>query len=547
MNKKSLWLILILSLIVTLPAFQGQASISPEDAANYTSTGVEEGNDGLSTNDFSETYDGNTIDIIEVDAENTIILLNSTYELQIHHNDTSVGVKATRLDPTPFISSKADEFLFDVEFNIDASGKSLDIQLPTSRILLTQEPYADDVWNAQINEEILLTLNSTEKSFSLDYLTSSIILEGDDIYFTDTLNPANNFVLTRASYDDFFLMTPDGLFNILFNSTHVFVDWVGNLIVQPMGPHIPFQWTGVAPMVSISFVDNCVMVEWEDVTVQILDEMVIMIIDFIVITWYFLLLIEMITIVIFDFTFIFYLAIVELIAVIIYETFEIKIYETQVVIVYQFIEIIFLFISVLMWELTFIFHFEFWFIQIIFLVHLVFFLIINQVRIVFVPIIVPIFIPLIYYIPVIMKQYVHIYVPYAAEQLFIDVDYQDLQYPSHTIRYNVTDQLGRPVPDATVAIGYNGTNYPASHIGNGIYQVQLPASDEQERITVTATKAWYPSATISYDLNVTWQIGIQNVTTTITQPSPLPIISVLLSAVAVGLGMMVINRRKKKQ
>jgi len=275
-----------------------------------------------------------------------------------------------------------------------------------------------------------------------------------------------------------------------------------------------------------------------------------LIIDFIVITWYFLLLIEMLTIFIWDITIIFYLVIVELIIVIIYETIEIKIYETQVVIVYQYIEIIFLFISVLIWQLTFIFHFEFWFIQIIFLIDIVVFIIINQIRIIFIPIIIPVFFPVIYYVPVIMKEYVYIYVPYAAEQLFIDVYDEDLQNPLHTIQYSVVDQLDNPVVDAAVDVSYNGTDYPAIHVGSGIYEVDLPASDVVETIEVTASKQWYPTATLTYDLEVTWVIDTVNVnvttTETITAPAPLPIISVLVSLFAVSIGAMVINKKKKK-
>jgi hypothetical protein len=339
-------------------------------------------------------------------------------------------------------------------------------------------------------------------------------------------------------------MTPDGLFDVFLNETHVFVDWVTVMPVQPMGPHIPFQWAGIAPMVSISFVDHCVMVEWEDVTVQILEDVVIMIIDFIIITWYFFF--EMITIIIYDLTIIFYLTVIELLLVLIYYTFEIKIYETQVVMVYEMIEIIFLFVSILIWEITFIFHFEFWFIQFIFIVDLVAFIFIHQLRIMFIPVIIPVFISTVYYVPVVLKEYVHIYVPYAAEQLFIDVVGEVLQQPTHTMSYRVTDQLGNPVIDANVDVDYNGTIYPATHVGGGQYNVDLPASDEEETITVTASKNWYPTAILTYDLEVTWVIDTVNVTTTVTAPSPLPIISVIASLFAVSLAAMVINKKKKK-
>ncbi|HUU78742.1 MAG TPA: Ig-like domain-containing protein [candidate division Zixibacteria bacterium] len=298
-------------------------------------------------------------------------------------------------------------------------------------------------------------------------------------------------------------------------------------------------------MVSISFVDNCVMIEWEDVTVQILLDMVVIIIGAIVITWYFLLLISMVTIIIFDITIIFYLTLVELILVLIYYTLEIKNYETQVVIVYEYIEIVFVFISISIWQLTFIFHFEFWFIQIIFLVDLVAFIIINQVRILFIPVIVPIFISVIYYVPVIMKEYVHIYLPYAAEQIFIDVYDEDLKFPAHTIQYLVKDQLGNPIVDATVSVDYNGTNYPATHVGGGIYEVGLPASNETETITVTATKQWYPDASLTYDLTVDWIAINETTTTTVTEEGALPIVPILASLFSISICALVINRKKR--
>ena len=546
MNKKSLWLFLIVTLIITLPAFQGNATISPEEAANLTTTGEDNDTEVVTPDDWSGTYDGNTVDITEVNDQNSVILLNDTYQLEVHHNDTNIGIRATALDTgPPGMTPTADEFLFDVDFTISPSGKFLDIELPTTRIKLEQAPYAEDVWNININdEELYITMNTTEKTIGVDYLTSHMDIGADEIYFTDVANPANNFVLTRITNDEFLLMTPDGLFTVFMNSTHVFVDWVGMMIVQPIGPHLPFQWVGVAPLVAISFVDNCVMVEWEDVTIHILDEMVIMTIAFIVIHWYFLLLIEMICIFIFDLTIIFYLTVVELCAIIIYYTFEIKIYETQIVIVYEIIEIIFLFVSVFIWHITFIFHFEFWYIQIFFIIHVVLFLIIQPIRFVFIPVIIPVFIPIIYYVPIIIKEYVHIYVPYAALQIYIDVYDQDLKEPNHHIEYFVYDQLGQPIDDATVTVTYDGTAYPASFVSNGIYQVDLPASDEQEVVNVVATKPWYPDGVLQYTLNVTWVDQIETVTETTTLASPLAIIPVIAALFSVAVGT--IYTRKKK-
>lgn len=540
MNKKFLWLFLILTLIISLPAFQGLAMVSPEDIANYTKTGEDNDNNNLTTNDWSENYDGNTVDIIETDDQNTIILMNDTYELKVHHNETSVGVTATKLEP--MLSVDADEELFDIEFNILPAGKFIDITLPTAHIELEQAADEDDYWYARINEEMYIEMNTTERYIEIYYLTSTLSVDETTIYYDDSANMDNQLILSRLSDDEFYLYTPDGIFDIYFNETHTGIDWA-SVPIYPLGPTAPFQWTGVAPLVSISLVDNCVLIEWEDVTIQILLDMVIIVIGAIVITWYFLLLIEMVTIVIFDITIIFYLTIVELILVLIYYTLEIKIYETQVVIVYEYIEIIFVFISISIWQLTFIFHFEFWFIQIIFLVDLVTFIIINQIRILFIPVIVPIFIPVIYYVPVIIKEYVHIYLPYAAEQMFIDVYDEDLKFPAHTIKYLVKDQLDNPIVDATVSVDYNGTNYPATHLGGGIYEVGLPASNETETIAVTATKQWYPDASLTYDLTVDW-VAI-NETTTITEEGALPIVPIFASLFSISVCALVINRKKR--
>jgi len=94
--------------------------------------------------------------------------------------------------------------------------------------------------------------------------------------------------------------------------------------------------------------------------------------------------------------------------------------------------------------------------------------------------------------------------------------------------------------DATVTVDYNGTYYPATQVATGIYEVEIPASDEVEHITVTAVKTWYPMGLLDYDLEVDW------ITETVTAPSPLPIAAVIASLLIVSIGTMVISKKKKK-
>lgn len=153
--------------------------------------------------------------------------------------------------------------------------------------------------------------------------------------------------------------------------------------------------------------------------------------------------------------------------------------------------------------------------------------------------IIPVFIPLVYYVPVYINQYVHIYVPYAANQVFIDIYDEDLQKPNHTIQYYVYDQSGNPIYDATVNVNYNGTDYAAVFTANGIYQIILPASDEKETITVTATKLWYPDATLTYDLNVTWVIE------TVTEEGSISLLPIIASLITFSFCTIAINRKRK--
>ena len=117
--------------------------------------------------------------------------------------------------------------------------------------------------------------------------------------------------------------------------------------------------------------------------------------------------------------------------------------------------------------------------------------------------------------------------------------------PTHTIDYIVYDEAQTPILDATVTVNYNGTVYPAAHIGFGVYSVDLPASNDTEAIIVTATKAWYPDAVLVYMLGIDWLIGTTTVTETTTPPVPLPIVAVVASLLCMAIGTTIITKKKK--
>lgn len=180
----------------------------------------------------------------------------------------------------------------------------------------------------------------------------------------------------------------------------------------------------------------------------------------------------------------------------------------------------------------------------------------QPIRFVFIPVIVPVFIPIIFFVPVLLIQYIHIYVPYASPVLSIDVYDEDLAMPTHTIQYLVYDETETPIDDATVIVDYNGTAYPATFIGAGVYEVDLPASDQTETISVTASKSWYPDAILTYDLAVDWIIETvtpppvtitppnETITETFTPTALIPIAAIVTSLLCIAVGTILVKRKK---
>ncbi|NHJ83905.1 MAG: hypothetical protein FK734_00500, partial [Asgard group archaeon] len=465
MNKKIFYAIAILSLLIMLPAYSGTAAVQPEMMDNKA----------IGTNS-TYNYDGNTIEIVEQTADSTQILLNDTYQLDLTHNSTNVGVVCTKLD-TGGLSPQADEQLFDVDFRTDDEGQEIVIELPDYLLDLECSGPNGDQYDMQIigpPEMVSLSYNSTEGTFEIYDGLHMIDFDGKMLVLDMGIAPLGIFV-NRINETAFEIFSPVyGLITANWNagSGYFGIDFFAGLVDGPIpGGFLPIYGD---PTISITIDFNGISISWAGMEIYLHALMLVIIFDYIIITWYFGYLIERLVILIWDITIIIYITIVELLLVIIYSCFEIKFYYEQIVIVYEFIEIIFVFVSILIWEITFIFHFEFWFIQIIFIININI-AIILPVRIILIPIIIPIFITNIYYVPVYIIQTVNIYVPYASPALYIDVYDEILGSPTHTIQYKVTDQAGLEVDDATVSVNYNGTDYPATFEGNGIYEVSIPA------------------------------------------------------------------------
>jgi len=531
LKKKIIYAVAIMSLILFLPAFNGEAQLSPELASGNNVTA-----------NASYDYDGNTIEIIEQTSEKTTILLNDTYQLELEHNDTNVGVLATKLDTG--LSIEADEMLFDVDFETNVDGQHVSVDLPDISFDLDMGGPNNDVASIGIigEDSMDMSYNTTSGDFAwtdgvhaIDLVKGVLSIDG------------GQYVVSRINDTAWDINTPSGIVVLNYNPgagvmgiEYFVLYYFGS--IPPVPNTVPFY---VDSVISLSWDGFSLTIGGPGYSIMLSAWTLVFVFDYIVFTWYFGIYIERIVIIYWDVTIIIYLTIVELLIVIIYYTFEIKIYETTIVIIYELITIIFVFISIFIWELTFIFYFEFWYIEIIFIIDIIINIIIQPVRFIFIPIIVPVFIPVIFFVPVLIIQYIHIYVPYASPALHIDVYDEDLAMPTHTIQYLVYDEAETPIVDATVTVDYNGSVYPASHIGSGVYEVDLPASNITKAIIVTATKTWYPDAVLSYDLGIDWLIGITTVTETGTPTAPLPIVAVVASLLCMAIGTTIITKKKK--
>jgi len=528
-----------------LPLFSGEAAVSPDDLANYsniTSAGDNNSGQVLQPNDTFVVND-TTIEINEVAAGETEVILNGTYKVHLKQTSNELSADFYKLSGTG-THFEVDDRLLGVDIATYETNTTTTVYIPgTGDISIVNA--GPEMWYMEF----------PDFSFHYDGVINSLTLEASDYVLTMD----ENWVIidhafemdvalektTDRSWKIHAFPTP---MNVTYYPTRYYApndnltvtDDFGVIIYSGPVPAAPFQNTNPTG-ITFSFQDEVLIISYLYWSFSFYPDMIVIHYYDIAIIIYFdnYVIVSRIVIIILDLTFIFYFIniIIDLYLVIIYYDIEIKFYYTQVVIVYESIEIVMVFISISIWEITIIWHIDIWILQIIFIIQINI-LIVQPVRLIFIPVLIPVFIPIIYYVPVYITNTIHIYIPYAALQVYIDIHSQDLRHPTHSIQYFVYDQTGAPINDATVTVDYNGTVYPTTFLGNGIYEVALPASDEKETITVTATKPWYPTGILTYDLNVTW------VTEVVTQSTPMYILPIIISLAFMAVGTTIIRKRK---
>ncbi|NHJ40226.1 MAG: hypothetical protein FK731_09365 [Asgard group archaeon] len=556
MRKKIFYVVLILSLMMVLPAFSGNAIVSPEDFDNtkITTDGENPSNDLIQPSG-SYQVDDTTIDVIEISSTETHVILNDTHRIEINQSPNVFQATFYEITP-PGLFATEDSQLLDVTVSTNEISTSIEVILPSGQTIILNNT-GEHKWEIY-SEELKMDYNGDTNTLII-YGPDYLIAIDENVVLIDHLYEMD--IMLEKVTDRWWMLHAFAAPMLIEyyptkyyapNDNLTVIDDLG--IPIALGPIIPFNFVNPTG-VTFTFQDEVLIISYLYWSVAFYPDMIVIHYYHISIIIYFdaYVIVARIVILIFDLTFIFYFIniIIDLYLVIIYYDYEIKFYYSQTVIVYQSIEIIIVFISIYIWEITIIWHINLWIVQIIFLIQLNV-IIVQPVRFILIPVVIPIFIPIIYYVPVFIKQIIHVYIPYAALQVYIDVYDEDLKMPTHTIQYFVYDQTGAPIDDATVNIDYNGTIYPASFISNGIYQVQLPASDEVETISVTATKPWYPNGVLTYDLEVDWIIETiitpTNITVTETETptTPLYIVPILSALFLMAIGTVLISRKKKK-
>lgn len=533
-----------------MPAFQGNATISPEDLADARETnGAGEIDNNLTTQDETYEIDGNTIRVEQVDEHNTRVYLNETYRVDIaqYNNYSEVNFYEITDDLNPDgINPEAVSLLIAVKIETNEISTSFTIQFLEQTIIISSNPSGD--WFFYLNE-ITIIWSELEGAVSINYQ------ETWSITITET-----TIEITHQDYESLYIerveerqwrielgtmppvdatYEPDVSLIVIFGegqeATEVFVE-------IPTEPTI-----GLYEPITISFIESVLLITYGEITIAIHPDKVVVDYIFISIVVYIyeFTYIERIVIIFYEITLVYYITIVELLLVIIYQSIEIKVYITKITIIYYQIEITVVFVSIEVWYIYIVWHFDIWVVEIEIWI-LIFIQIVQPVIIRFIPIFifVPVVVVVPVFIPVFITKYVYIYIPVYPRLMFIDVANEDLQMPTHTIDYNVTYIYGFPVNDANVTVEYNGTTYPTTFQGDGIYRVELPASTEKEQILVTAKRAGMPDAKLIYDLEVTWQI---TTTTTTTQQSPIPVVIAITSLFSVVMAVVVLRKRKKPE
>ncbi|MBD3190096.1 MAG: hypothetical protein GF308_05610 [Candidatus Heimdallarchaeota archaeon] len=545
-TKKLLFVCFVITLFLVMPAFQGKATISPEDLTDARANSTEETDENLIAQDETYEIDGNTIRVEKVDEHNTRVYLNETYRVDIAQYDSHSEVNFYEL--TEGLNPDAVLLLISVKIETNETSTSFTIKFLEQTIIIMSNPSGD--WFFYLNEitiiwselegmvsifyQELWTITITETTISITHLEYESL-------FIERIEPRQWRIElgTQPPVDATYV--PDVSLIVIFGegqtATEVFVE-------IPSEPTI-----GLTEPITISFIESVLLITYGEITIAIHPDKVVVDYIFISIVVYIyeMVYIERIVIIFYEITIIYYITIVELVLVIIYESIEIKIYITKITIIYYQIEITVVFVSIEVWYIFIIWHFDIWVVEIEIWI-LIFVLIVQPVIIRFIPIFifvpVPVIVPV--FIPVFITQYVYIYIPVYPRLMLIDVANEDLQMPTHTIDYNVTYIYGFPVNDANVTVDYNGTTYPTTFQGDGIYRVQLPASTEKEPIIVTAKRAGMPDAKLIYDLEISWEITTTTTTTT-TQQTSIPVIIAIASLFSVAIAAVVFRKKKKNE
>lgn len=547
MKKKIIFISLILGLIMALPIITADATITPQEIANAAINSNGSDNDQrISTNDGVYDLDGTIIEINTLNASWVEINLNETIGILIYQGVDHFKVVFNWID------GSVDELIMSIEmYSYESTNTSMVLKLPDHLITTSYDSF--NSWTFTVDDFVI---RWQEDIHELNIYNNPIQILITDVggYEQILVNYFGFIVYFNRFADRSWIINFFNIYNI--TATYIPPPFAGELEVYyekigvisfPVFLDYPDVGAGDDEIyylddsaVTIAFINNVLYVQHDHYIITIYEDKVVLEYDFICIVIYMTTIIERIVIIFYEFTFIYYFTITELILVIIWETIEIKVYYYQIVIVYQLIEIIILIYN-LYFEITINFHINIWIIEIVFIILILNPVIVQPVIIRFIPILVPIFIPLYFHIPVYINQYTYIYVPYLAQEVFIDIYSEVLESPTHTIEYYVYDQADNPILDATVTVDYQGSIYSTTHEGNGVYQVLIPTSNETETIIVTAVKPYYPTATLTYSLDINWTSGVE----TVTQPTPLSLVAVLISLLSVSIGTMIYTRKRR--
>lgn len=546
MNKKISYTFLIFSLILTMPIITANANLGPQELVNNEITAnCEDNKQQIIALDGSYIFNGTTIDINTINETWIEVNLNGTLLVQIYQGDDHLKVIFQR------IVIPTNELIMSLEmYSFEYDNTTLSIDLPSGIEISASYNYLG-IWTFRIAD---FTISWAKEAHILDVFNTDFHVHIEDYgtYERIFVNYFGYLINVYRWADRSWIVNFGEIYKV--NATYIPPVESGTLNVtyqKEAGPVIPVftdfpdynmedpeVWHDMDGFLTIAFIETVLIIAHDNFVISIYEDKVVLDYVFVSIIIYMTTIIERIVIMFYEYTIIYYFTIVELFLVIIWETIELKVYQYQIIIVYEIFEIIIL-IFENHYEVTVVFHLELWIIEIVFVILLFGPVIIQPVIIRILPFIIPILVPMYFWIPVFINQYTYIYLPYLAEEIFIDIYNELLESPTHTIDFYVYDHLANPIVDANVFVNYNGSDYSTTSLAGGIYRVELPASDQAEVITVTATKTFYPTATLVYTLEVNWSTAIVT-----TVEASLPLFTIIVSLISIVIGTMVYNRKK---